>query len=117
MRYRNQYLPESSQVFLVAPARAHREVNRSSYSFTHSGFLHASCPGIEGIFVGGKVKDFGVGIEGILSPVSVMDIKVGDKDSTEIKPTEGKLGGDRHIVENAEAHCSISNGVVTRRSD
>ena len=117
MCYRNQDLSESSQVFVVAPAGRHRDVNRSSFPVTCACFFHPPCPGIKGIFVSGEVKHSGVGIERILSSITVMDIEVDDKNTAKTKCAHSKPGGDSHIVEYAEAHCSVRNGMMPRWSD
>src|SRR4030043_2195431 len=110
--HRNHDLVKDSQIFLVAPTSSHGKVNCSAFSLTRSGFVHPSCPGIKGILMRGKVKNFRIGIESILSPVAVMDIEISDKNTVEIEIVEGKFGGDRHVIENAEAHCAILNGMV-----
>ncbi|GAH24890.1 unnamed protein product, partial [marine sediment metagenome] len=52
--------------------------------------------------MGGEVKDFRVGIKGILSPIAMVDVKVNNKNTAEVEVSQGILSRDSHIVENAE---------------
>ena len=67
--------------------------------------------------VHGHIEDAGVVVEHVLDAVAVVHIPVEDHDALHALHLDGVLGGDRHVVEDAEATGLVLLGVVARRPD
>src|SRR5690349_22914089 len=61
--------------------------------------------------------DVGLVLDERLSSVAVMDIPIDDENPAESVLFARIVRGDRDVAEQAEPHCSIVDGVVSRRAD
>ena len=68
------------------------------------------------VSVDGHVEHPGVGVEGLLGALAVVQVEVDHKDP--VQPgLQGRVGRDHHVVEAAESAGSCGHGVVARRPD
>ena len=59
----------------------------------------------------------GIGVEGVLGAVAVVDVPVDDQDALDAVGSLGVAGGDDDVVEDAEAHAEVGDGMVAGRAD
>ena len=63
------------------------------------------------------IENTGIAFEAVLRPVPMMDVPVQNNDLLQPVFLLQITGGDRNVVEQAEAKCDVSLGVMARRSD
>ena len=63
----------------------------------------------------GEVEDGRFFVESVLSAVAMVDVEINDKHPFQPFFLQSEAGGHRHVVEEAEAHASCRQGMVTWR--
>lgn len=87
-----------------------RHVDHSPFGLTGINVLRIAGIGVKVILVDRHVQDSVVVPEHVLGAVAVVDIPVEYRHT--LAPRAQQSGGDGHIVEHAEAHGSVGQGVV-----
>ena len=80
-----------------------------------AGLAERAGAGIERHLVGRRVHDGSVVPEDVLGAVAVVDVEIDDGDALDAMGRLGVAGGDRRVVEEAEAHRRRRLGVVAGR--
>jgi hypothetical protein len=104
---------EHAPVYGIASARGEGHVDREAGAFALPGFPRSTCAGVKRPLMRRHVEDGWVAIEHLLGAVAVVDVPVDDGDAGEAAGAR-MGGGDRHVVEQAEAHGLRSPRVVPR---
>ncbi len=107
-----QELLEGPQVGAVAVAVHQGEVQGAALARAAAHGLPGPGAGVEGRLVQGGVEDPVVAAEGVLGAIAVVDVPVHDQHPLEPLDLHQVLGGDGHVVEQAEAHGPLGRGVV-----
>ena len=82
-----------------------------------AGFLGGAGIGIPGRLVGAEEEDGTVGVERVLRAIAVVHVPIGDQHFGQAVAMLGVSRGNRHVVEDAEAHALLGSGVVAGRAD
>ena len=69
-----------------------------------AGFIAGARTGIKRHLVGGAIEQVGIGPEDFLGAVAVVHIEIDDGHALRIIAAAGIVGGDGHLIEQAEAH-------------
>ena len=80
-------------------------------------FINISGAGIQRLLVAGDKHHVGVLFKYGLRSIAVVHIKINDRDTLDGAVLKCVHGADRHVVQQAEAHCLLRFAVVARRPD
>src|SRR5258708_6947913 len=102
-------------VAVVAGAGGQWHVDGEALAGPSPGFARGAGAGVKGELVGAGVEDVGSCLEDVLRAVAVVDVEVEDRHPRGAAAAQ-VLGGDRGVVEEAEAHGGRAPGVVAPRA-
>ncbi len=105
------------QVPLIAHSGRERDVEDGPLPLADPRLLPVAGAGVVGVLVGGEIEDGGVGFKDGLGAVAVMDVYIGDEDAVDAREGLGVAGGNGDVVEEAEAHAPVGEGMVARWAD
>ena len=106
---------DEGQELVGARARRHREVDGVALAVAVAEIRRGPRARIERALVDARVEDPGGAVEDRLGAVAMVDVPVDHQDALDAALLESVRGGHRDVVEQAEAHRSVSLGVVSRR--
>ena len=107
---------EPLEVILPTRSHRHREISRGSKSGTLACFLLFTTPRVKRPAVNGEETDLFVSPEDILGAVTVVDIPVNDQHTIQAVTVDGDLGGQGDVIEQAESHAAVGQGMVAGRT-
>ena len=112
---RRQDMAINRQVLPVGLAIAHGTIDGKSLAPAGARFAQTARSRVKGRLMGRKIKDVFILVEAVLGAVAVMDIEIDDEDLFNAKAEPGPAGGNGDIVEYAETHGPVMQGVMSRR--
>src|SRR5262249_17118983 len=113
---RDDHLGEGAAELLVSEAGGGRGGGRATGSGTPPRPPWTPRPGVARGRVRGAREHVGITLEEVLRAVPVVQVPVDDDDATD-PATSQMRGGDRDVVEEAEAHCASVLGMMPGRAD
>ena len=105
------------EVGALARPRRQRDVDRASRAVALPGLLERAGGQQAPVLVQRDGQDVGLGPEGVLRPVAVMDVPVDDRDAAHPAHRPRVHDGQRDVPEDAEARAGLGHRVVAGRPD